>query len=62
MNNNILQGQILFPFAQFSCLLPDDSDGRITRELWWRSQKVSLHQHHHSTMILHVHTSSGDEQ
>jgi hypothetical protein len=33
MNKNTLQGQILFPFAHSSCLLPDDSAGRIASEL-----------------------------
>jgi hypothetical protein len=44
MNRNVVlqvQGQILIPFVHSSCLLPDDSDGRIARELWWMSQEFS---------------------
>jgi hypothetical protein len=41
MNKNISQGQILIPFAHYSCLLQDDSAGRTVRELWWTNQKFS---------------------
>jgi hypothetical protein len=33
MNKSTLQGQILIPFAHSFHLLPDDSAGRIDREL-----------------------------
>jgi hypothetical protein len=51
MNKNTWQGQILIPFTHFSCYLPDDSAGRIARELWWRSEEffsVSIPLHHGS--------------
>jgi hypothetical protein len=38
INRNTSHDQILVPFAHSSCLLPNDSAGRITRELWWISQ------------------------
>jgi hypothetical protein len=41
MNKNTLQGQILIPFAHSFCLLPEDSDGRIARELWWTNHEFS---------------------
>jgi hypothetical protein len=41
MNKNTSQGQILIPLAYSSCLLPDDSAGRIARELWWTNQEFS---------------------
>jgi hypothetical protein len=28
-------------FAGSSCLLLDDSPGKISRELWWMNQKIS---------------------
>jgi hypothetical protein len=39
MNKNTLQGQILTPFTHSSCLLQDDSGGRIARELLWKNQE-----------------------
>jgi hypothetical protein len=36
-----LQDKILTPFVHSSYLLPDDSAGRIARELWWTSQEFS---------------------
>jgi hypothetical protein len=36
INKNTSQG-----LACSSCLLPDDSAGRIARELWWMNQEFS---------------------
>jgi hypothetical protein len=41
MNKNISQGQIFIPFANSSCLLPDDSADRSARELWWTNHEFS---------------------
>jgi hypothetical protein len=41
MNKNILQGQVLILYVHSSCLLPDDSAGRIAKELWWIKQEFS---------------------
>jgi hypothetical protein len=35
----LLKAKFIIPFACFSCLLPDDSAGRIARELWWTIQE-----------------------
>jgi hypothetical protein len=40
MNKNCSQGQIRHSFARSSYLLPDDSAGRIDRELWWTNQEL----------------------
>jgi hypothetical protein len=42
-------------------MLPDDSAGRIARDLWWTSQEFFL-AGINNTMILHAHRSPGDEQ
>jgi hypothetical protein len=55
MNANTLQGQIHHPFARPSCMLPDDSAGRIARELWWTNQFSPLD-------FLHAHIVPGDQQ
>jgi hypothetical protein len=41
INKNILQGQILIPFSRFPCLLPDDSTGRIAKEVYWTNKEFS---------------------
>jgi hypothetical protein len=41
INKNTSQGQTVIPFAHSSCLLQDDSAGRIARELWWMGQEFS---------------------
>jgi hypothetical protein len=62
MNKNTLQGKIHIPFGYSSSLLPDDSAGRITRELWWTNQEISsvniIIQPQYSTLMYHL----GDEQ
>jgi hypothetical protein len=57
---NSLQDQILVPFAHLSCLLPDDSAGRIARELWWTNQESSS-VYINSTKVIHSYISHGDE-
>jgi hypothetical protein len=37
----MLASLILTPFTRSAYLLPDDSAGRIARELWWTSQEFS---------------------
>jgi hypothetical protein len=41
INKNTSQGQTVIPFVHSSCLLQDDSAGRIARELWWMGQEFS---------------------
>jgi hypothetical protein len=41
MNENSSQGKILYPFAHFSCLLPDNSSDRIAIKLWWTNHGFS---------------------
>jgi hypothetical protein len=36
------KAKFIIPFACSSCLLPDDSAGRIARELWWTNQFSSV--------------------
>jgi hypothetical protein len=33
------KAKFIIPFARFSCLLSDDSVGRIARELWWTNRE-----------------------
>jgi hypothetical protein len=61
MNKNTSQGQFLIPFIHSSCLLPEDSAGRITREHWWMNQErssVNIIPPWFSMLIYHL----GDEQ
>jgi hypothetical protein len=53
MNKDISQGQINHTLLRSSCLLPDDSAGKIARELWWTNQGFS------SVDIIPAHISPG---
>jgi hypothetical protein len=42
ISKKILQNtKFIISFAHSSCLLPDDSAGRIVRDLWWMDQEFS---------------------
>jgi hypothetical protein len=49
-----------FSLPVHTALLLGDSAGGIARELWWTNQE--FYPVNHSTMVLHDHTSPGDEQ
>jgi hypothetical protein len=54
MNKNTSQGQILIPFANFSCLLPDDCAGAIARDVCRASQACSSVDIVISPLIYHL--------
>jgi hypothetical protein len=37
----IRKAKFIFPYVHYSCLLRDDSDGRISRKLWWKYQEFT---------------------
>jgi hypothetical protein len=57
-----LQGEILTSFAHFSYLLPDDSAGKIARELWVVDESGVFPSQHDLTKVLHAHYQLGDEE